>query len=256
MHHDWSCSVQPVAGGETPMDLESYQVTEASSDALREIYDGLSALHTMMLSDMIMPSTLRNKEDDEITLIQERSAQYIFEGKQFAFAAITSVHGDNALVVDGGATSTLTKSFDNCTQIRPKVVAIQTASGATAIYTSHVCSKTYFAIDRLGSLRPIVPGLRYDLLSAKGLNKAGYRVIHDEDEHESGIYAVINKKIDPSRSFAFMSEHSIFYISKLSRQMRNNLRSRRDIIYGIEEWDIVRTMLFGHQSNIRLEWNR
>ena len=64
MHHDWSCSVQPVARGETPMDLESYQVTEASSDALREIYDGLSALPTMILSDMIMPSTRRNKEDD------------------------------------------------------------------------------------------------------------------------------------------------------------------------------------------------
>ena len=152
MHHDWSCSVQPVAGGETPMDLESYQVTEASSDALREIYDGLSALPTMILSDMIMPSIQRNKEDDEIILIPERSAQYVFEGKQFAFAAITSVHGDDALVVDGGATSTLTKSFDNCTQIRPKVVAIQTASGAMAIYTSHVCSKTHFAIDRLGSL--------------------------------------------------------------------------------------------------------
>ena len=90
------------------MDLESYQVTEASSDALREIYDGLSALPTMILSDMIMPSTRRNKEDDEIILIPERSAQYIFEGKQFAFAAITSVHGDDALVVDGGATTTRT----------------------------------------------------------------------------------------------------------------------------------------------------
>ena len=120
------------------MDLESYQVTEASTDALHEIYDGLSALPTMILSDMIMPSTRRNIEEDEIILIPERTAQYMFEGKQFAFAAITSVHGDNALVVvlvDGGATSTLTKSFDNCTQIRPKVVAIQTASGAMAIYT-------------------------------------------------------------------------------------------------------------------------
>ena len=136
------------------MDLESYQVTEASSDALHDIYDRLSALTTLTVSDMIMPSTRRNIEDDEIILIPERSAQHIFEGKQFAFAAITSVHGDDALVVDGGATSTLTKLFDNCTQIRPKVVAIQTASDATAIYTpqcSHVCSKTYFAIDRLRS---------------------------------------------------------------------------------------------------------
>ena len=71
MHHDWSCSVQPVVGRETPMDLESYQVTEASSDDLHEIYDGLSALPTKILSDMIMPSTRRNIEDDEIILIPE-----------------------------------------------------------------------------------------------------------------------------------------------------------------------------------------
>ena len=62
----------------------------------------------------------------------------------------------------------------------------------------------------------IVPGLRYDLLSAKGLNKAGYRVLHDEDEHKSGIYAVI-KKIDPSRSFAFMSGHSICFYLKIEQ---------------------------------------
>jgi hypothetical protein len=51
-----------------------------------------------------MPSTREDIENDEIIYIPERSAQYIFEGKQFAFAAITSVHGDDALVVDGGAT--------------------------------------------------------------------------------------------------------------------------------------------------------
>ena len=109
MHNDWSCSVQPVVGRETPMDLESYQVTEASSDALHEIYDGLSSLPTMTISDMIMPSTRKDIETNEIIYIPERSAQYIFEGQQFAFAAITSVHGGDALVVDGGATSTLTK---------------------------------------------------------------------------------------------------------------------------------------------------
>ena len=104
MHNDWSCSVQAVVGSETPMDWESYQVTEASSDALHEIYDGLSSLPTMTISDMIMPSTRKDIETNEIIYIPERSAQYIFEGKQFAFAAISSVHGDDALVVDGGAT--------------------------------------------------------------------------------------------------------------------------------------------------------
>ncbi len=76
-------------------------------------------------------------------------------------------------------------------------------------------------------------------MSVKGLNKAGYLVIHDEDGHESGIYAVINKKMDHSKSFAFMSEHSNFFTSKLNRQMSSNLRIRLDITYGIDEWDIV-----------------
>ena len=106
---------------------------------------------------------------------------------------------------------------------------------------SALCSKTYFAIDRIGELRPItvkayiVPGLRYDLLSVKGLNRAGYRVIHDEDGHESGIYAVINKKIDHSKSFAFMSEHSnLFYLKieqtnaqQFEKQTGYNLWHRR-----------------------------
>ncbi len=66
MHNDWSCSVQPVVGRETPMDMETYQVTEASSDALHEIYDGLSSLPTMTFSDMIMPSARKDIENDEI----------------------------------------------------------------------------------------------------------------------------------------------------------------------------------------------
>jgi hypothetical protein len=54
----------------------------------------------------------------------------------------------------------------------------------------------------------IVPALRHDLLSVKGLNKSGYHVIHDEDEMDSGVHAVINRKIDTPKSFAVMSEHS------------------------------------------------
>ena len=89
--------------------------------------------------------------------------------------------------------------------------------------TTHRCLKTYYVRDRLGEIRPIVvkayvvPGLKHDLLSVKGLNQSGYRVIHDEDEEESGVFAVINKKINKSRSFPFMSEHSKFSLSNLNK---------------------------------------
>jgi hypothetical protein len=55
-----------------------------------------------------------------------------------------------------------------------------------------------------------VPGLKHDLLSVKGLNKAGYGANRDPDPEQSGVHAVINNKIDnlKSKSFPFMSEYS------------------------------------------------
>ena len=88
--------------------------------------------------------------------------------------------------------------------------------------TTHLCLKTYYVRDRLGEIRPIAvkayvdPGLKYDLLSVKGLDKCGYAVYHQPDPEESGVYAVINKKMDKAKSFPFMSEHSsessLFYL--------------------------------------------
>ena len=106
--------------------------------------------------------------------------------------------------------------------VQQKVVEIQTAHGATIMRTTHLCFKTYFVKDRLGEIRPIivkayvVPGLKYDLLSVKGLNRAGYAVNHHPDPEQSGVYAVINNKIDKSKSFAFISEHSLnFFLSEI-----------------------------------------
>ncbi len=57
------------------------------------------------------------------------------------------------------------------------------------------------------------------LLSVEGLNQAGYRVIHNEDEEESGAFAAINKKIDKAKSFPFMSEHSNLFSLKLEQMI-------------------------------------
>jgi hypothetical protein len=81
----------------------------------------------------------------------------------------------------------------------------------------------YYVRDRLGEIRPIVvkayivPGLKHDLLSVKGENQDGYRVIHDEDEEESGVFAVINKKIDKAKSFPFMRKQPNFFSLKLEQ---------------------------------------
>ncbi len=49
------------------------------------------------------------------------------------------------------------------------------------------------------------------------MNKVGYNVVHDEDDMESGVYAVLNKKIDPAKSFTFMSEYSSLFYLKIEQ---------------------------------------
>ena len=146
---------------------------------------------------------------------------------------------------------------ENCTLVKQKVVEIQTAHGGTQMNTTHRCLKTYYVRDRLGEIRPIVvkayvvPGLKHDLLSVKGLNQAGYRVIHDEDEEESGVFAVINKKIDEAKSFPFMSEHSNLFSLKLEQMSATQFEKQSG-------YELLHRRL-GHSSNrnIRdsIKWN-
>ncbi len=165
-----------------------------------------------------LQSSERKGGDANETIVIQESTQamnIIMDRPESAFVS-TRVLADmeEALVCDDGATSTLTKSLENCTLVQQKVVDMQTVHGGTQMSTTHRCLKTYYVRDRLCEIRPTVvkayvcPGLKHDLLSVQGLDKSGYRVIHDDDE-ESGVFAVINKKIDKSMSFPFMSEYSI-----------------------------------------------
>ena len=85
--------------------------------------------------------------------------------------------------------------------------------------TTHETMKTYYLRTRTGEIRGvttktyITPGLCHDLLSVKALNRQGYCVIQHPDSEESGIYPIIEGKIDKSKSFAFMSEHSNVFVS-------------------------------------------
>jgi hypothetical protein len=139
------------------------------------------------------------------------------------------------------------------------VAAIQTAGGATYIYTTHICLKTYFVGDQTGTIRPIVvkayivPALRHDLLSVKGLDKSGYRVIHDEDDMESGVYAVINRKIDAAKSFAFISEHSIFLYLKIEQMNEQQFEKQSVLNYDIGECSTLRIRIFVNQFVVQQE---
>ncbi len=136
-------------------------------------------------------------------ILSKRIADYIFGRGECAFVGQESELDQaepEALCCDGRAISSLSSSFLNCTEITERAVPIHTAQGGTVMTTTHVCLKTYYVRDRTGDLRPIttktyiVKDLKHDLLSGKILNKAGYRIILDEDPEESGIFAVNDGK--------------------------------------------------------------
>jgi hypothetical protein len=149
---------------------------------------------------------------------------------------------EDTLICAGGATTTLTKSLHNCSEVKPKIVDIQTAQCMNLMSTTHVCFKTYYVRDRLGDIRPIivkeyvVSSLKHDLLSVKSLNNYGYQVIHNKDREESGVFAVYDKKIDKSKSFAFMSKHSNLFFLKLKPMNVTQLEKQSGY-----DWDIVPT---------------
>ena len=53
---------------------------------------------------------------------------------------------EDALICDGGATSTPTKSLENSTLIKQKVVEIQTAHGGTQMSTTHCHQQTALCV--------------------------------------------------------------------------------------------------------------
>ena len=125
------------------------------------------------------------------------------------------------LTVDCGASTTISKSLFNMTDIEPKVVTIQLAMDGMTMQSTHVGNKTYYAYDRTGTIRPIttralyVKELKQDLLGGTSLTKANYRVVLDSDDEVAGVYLKAKDgSIDPANSFSFVSEYSesLFYL--------------------------------------------
>ena len=125
------------------------------------------------------------------------------------------------LTIDCGASTTISKSLFNMTDIEPKVVTIQLAMDGMTMQSTHVGNKTYYAYDRTGTIRPIttralyVKELKQDLLGGTSLTKANYRVVLDSDDEVAGVYLKAKDgSIDPANSFSFLSEYSesLFYL--------------------------------------------
>jgi hypothetical protein len=125
------------------------------------------------------------------------------------------------LAVDCGASTTITKSLFNMTDVKPKVVIINLAMDGLTMKSTHVGIKTYYIYDRTGTIRPIktralyVKECQQDLLGGTALTNSNYRVVLDSDNDVAGVYPKAKDgSIDPANSFSFVSEYSesLFYL--------------------------------------------
>lgn len=113
------------------------------------------------------------------------------------------------LTVDNGATTTLTRSLFNMSDVEPKAIKIHLAGEGMHIKTTHVGRKTYYVRDVTGSIRPVTtkafyaPELNQNLLSGRSLINARYRVILDLDPKVAGIFPVVNGQIDAATGIPF-----------------------------------------------------
>ncbi len=144
------------------------------------------------VQEILCKDSVNDEDEDIVTSGKtaraiEGEAEFSFLGEEF-----TSTEEIKPVICDGGATFTLSSSFENCTDCQPKTVEIKTveiktAEGGVVMTTTHVCLKTYYVKSRPGEIRPIttkafiVPSLRSDLISVKSVNRQGYRVVHDPD---------------------------------------------------------------------------
>ena len=154
----WFSSVYSGAGSRPSSDLMAKQVVIASSVTPSEHNDSSQLPDTTYdLPEIVQPTTRKGGDTDKVIILPVETCNFIMGHAHSAFVSTRSIDDiEDALICDGGATCTLTKSLENCTQCKQKVVEIQTAHGATIMRTTHLCYKTYFVKDRLGEIRPII----------------------------------------------------------------------------------------------------
>ena len=125
------------------------------------------------------------------------------------------------LIVDCGATTTLTSTLFNMSNVKEKVIDIQMAGKGSVLYSSHSGDKTYHVLDVTGFVRSIttkayyVRDLKRDLLGGRALTKSGFRVILDNDPEICGVYPVMGNEINPITRMEFISGSALFCLQSI-----------------------------------------
>ena len=114
-------------------------------------------------------STMIIKEDFSY-IIREYTARAAMARPSDSGPMVTQLKDKYAIVMDCGASRTVTGSLLNTREVIEKTTNIETADGKQSLKATHTCLKTYFLRNRTGEVKPLtvqaifVIGLPQDIL--------------------------------------------------------------------------------------------
>ena len=189
------------------------------------------------------------KDEEEIIVIPEKF-RHVFYGydDEHVFVGMANPNEDpdeeDLLTFDCGATTTVTESLYNMTDVVPKVVTIQLAMDGMTMKSSHIGIKTYYVYDRTGSIRPVktkalyVRELKQDLLGGKALTNTNHRIVLDSDDEIAGVYpkAMTVQLILQTVSHLLVNTRKAYFTvtSGSLKFLNRNTQSCLDMNYGTE----------------------
>ena len=124
----WFSSVYSGAGSRPSSDQMAKQVVIAASESVtpRELNDSSQLPETTYdIPDIVQPTKRKEGDTDKVIIIPVETCTFIMGHAHSAFVSTRSIDDmEDSLICDGGATCTLTKSLENCTQCK-----VQTKGG-------------------------------------------------------------------------------------------------------------------------------
>ena len=165
-----------------------------------------TAYRLAQINDLYEDDQVTTREDGKTVIrIHERFAHiYCNPTARAAMANPSDVLSNystdkSVIVMDCGASTTITGSLINCADIAEKETLIDTAKEGEGMTATHPCNQTYYVRNRMGEVDTIttpaifVEGLPQDLLSGKAVNRSKVRSILDEDPDTRGLYPMDEK---------------------------------------------------------------
>ena len=172
-----------------------------------------------------------------------------------------SITDKSVVVMDCGASQTITESLLNSRDVIEKQTRIVTADGKEGMVSTHVCTKTYFVRNRTGEVVTLtvpslfVRGLPQDLLGGKSVNRQNIRVILDANPAICGLYPHDkDQEQHYQNSIEFISEPTDLFYLQTETMDWTTFENLTGMTCGIDVWDILRIRISRIPLAILWDW--